>query len=345
MRIRHYLILISILVALVPQAHAAAGCAILTSAGPAPDFDCDGTPDGLDNCPEIPNSGQHDVNRNGVGDVCDLLIEEVVVEPDNRLRQGEFAHVVIRMINNRPFPIHDVEITARNERLEIDAAHRIPFVPSGEQAIADFWLKIPKCADTGRYGLSVASAFEGGSAEVQTQTLFVDEGTACGTQDGPLDTTIVNVFGKVDIDQGDSILTPITITNLGDSQATYHLGVEGVSGWGTWRIDPAASLQLQAGHQDTAYLYLDAENFAAGTKKVTLKVTSEGQQTLVPITVFVRAPAKSQIPFAAILQGLLIGLLILLLLVAIVIGIVRLMRERETVAIEPVKKKEVKTYY
>ncbi|MHB8634072.1 MAG: thrombospondin type 3 repeat-containing protein [Thermoplasmatota archaeon] len=46
------------------------------SSGPAranaPDYDHDGVPDAIDNCPTIPNADQADMDHDGIGDVCDL---------------------------------------------------------------------------------------------------------------------------------------------------------------------------------------------------------------------------------------------------------------------------------
>ncbi|MBL9121196.1 MAG: thrombospondin type 3 repeat-containing protein [Phycisphaerae bacterium] len=40
-----------------------------------PDSDFDGVPDPIDNCPFVPNPNQHDSNRDGVGDACEVYAE------------------------------------------------------------------------------------------------------------------------------------------------------------------------------------------------------------------------------------------------------------------------------
>jgi|GEM_PF-1353017 len=53
------------------------------------DRDGDGIPDGSDNCPDIPNPGQEDLNNNSVGDVCDILsvsdIQIIGMEDENKI--------------------------------------------------------------------------------------------------------------------------------------------------------------------------------------------------------------------------------------------------------------------
>jgi hypothetical protein len=319
--------LVALLAAIAaPAVHAQAGCAILTQDGYAPDQDCDNVPDFLDNCPTVPNADQRDINRNSVGDACDMLINEITVRPDNRLRQGDFAHITVRVLNNRGADLRDITINVRNRDLGIDAIDRIPFVPPGETAATDFWVKVPKCASAQSYPVSITASFKDAqgktSTEVETETLYVEQGNACKQQSGSLDNTIINVFGQTTVDRGGSAIIPIKIVNLGDSQATYQMSVQDLDGYATWRIDPAQRMTLSAGTSSTANLYLQTEAGAQpGQRDVTLTVISGNQKTTIPVQVYIRAPAAEQKPpFAALFQILFIILLIALIVAALIIA-------------------------
>jgi len=47
---------------------------LLQDMGWFPDFDLDGVPDAQDNCVNVPNPGQEDANKNGVGDACERSV-------------------------------------------------------------------------------------------------------------------------------------------------------------------------------------------------------------------------------------------------------------------------------
>lgn len=325
------------------------GCAVEGPGGYIPDSDCDGTPDRFDNCPSSPNSQQEDMNRNGVGDACDLLIEEILVMPDTHVRSGEFAHLLVRMINNRDRPLQDISAVVENDRLDVREVRGLDFLPAGESAELDFWFRIPKCARAQEYDLTITTRLADG-AQVHEIPIVVEQGEACGTADGPLDATIINVVGKVDIDRGQSALIPITITNLGESQATYHLAMGDLGEWGVWRIDPRASVTIPAGHEDAAYLHLQTNGRTkAGTAVLELIITADGQQTRIPIDVYVRAPFRSAAPiWPVILQAGVILLLIALIVAAIIVAVIHLREtgdDKKAPAIERVNEKKIKTNY
>lgn len=366
---------------LLPGVHAL-GCRVATSNGMLPDVDCDGVPDAFDNCPSVHNPDQYDTNRNGIGDACDSLIEEVHVNPDSHIQQGEMAHITARLINNRDADISDLALTITNKDLGIDTTDTLPFIPAGQTAVLDFWLPIPKCAKVQAYPLSISVAFQdpsvgARSTEVQKQTIYVEKNNVCNAAAGPLDNTIIKVFDQVDVDRGENALLPITIVNLNSEQVTYDLALDDQGMGGSWRIDPNSRVIIPAGHDDSRYLYVQTEQWTQpGTHTVVLSVTSGNQKTEVPIKVYVRGTQfASGVPiFPIIFQILLIVLVLALIVFAIVIAVRSTRRNgkqragnhevepyyddakptaakaartapRKTVSIEPAEERRAETYY
>ena len=353
------LLIIAVLSVIFAVPPATAYCSIGTNFGMMPDLDCDGIIDDVDNCPSVPNANQGDMNRNSIGDLCDLLIEEIMVNPDNHLRQGEIAHLTVRVVNKYEAGIGNIDVTVKNTELGIDAKQTLPYIPQGEVAALDFWIVIPKCARAKSYDLSVTASADG-SSETQRQSIIVDKSNACGTASGPLDYTIINVFNQADIEPGQDLIIPIKLVNLGDTQATYDLGVSDLGNWGTWRIDPAPRATLAAGHSDTLYLYLQSEEYVeAGKKSIELNVASAKQSTTVPIDLYVRVPKQKSAPWGPVLLQILFIIILLALIIAVVVIAVRKPRTsridvdkktetktpRKIVKIEEAEKSKLETYY
>ncbi len=315
-----------IAISLVAFSHAAQaapvqGCAALWNGDAVSDRDCDGVPDANDNCPLAANAQQQDLDRNGMGDACDPLAEQVVIEPDSHIRQGEFAHVTLRARNARDGPIGDVTISIAQRALGINETQAIALVPAGEAASADFWLRVPACAAPGAYALAISSSlrepYTGDVVrEMREATLTVEKGTACGNATGPLGATVISVLGETGIDRGENVVVPIAIANKGDEQATYQVSVDDLSGWGSWRME------------GTLYLYLSTGDMTPpGPRTIAISIASGGARTEVPITVTVRAlAAGAQQAGSIVLEAIAIGAIMVLIGIIGVLAVVQLNR-------------------
>jgi len=108
-RAAHLLLLLRIIVPFLVLLLVASGCALrkeglregscLSFAWPISDKDEDGIPDSADNCPQIPNKDQADLNGDGWGDVCDDIDGDLIadyldkwpLDPDNDLDQDGYG--------------------------------------------------------------------------------------------------------------------------------------------------------------------------------------------------------------------------------------------------------------
>jgi hypothetical protein len=70
---------------------------------PPPDQDKDGVPDFRDNCPAIPNPGQEDVDRDGIGSACES--EGEIVPPPPPPRPPQFTWKFIGVFGRADNPI------------------------------------------------------------------------------------------------------------------------------------------------------------------------------------------------------------------------------------------------
>jgi hypothetical protein len=314
-------------IALLAAPALAQGCGVATSAGWLADADCDSAPDAIDNCPGIPNSNQADANRNGAGDACDAVIGESAIRPDAHVKGGEIARYVARIGNNRAGPIPDLVIAVRNTELGIDVREEIGEVALGQSADVSLYMRVPRCAAAKVYRLSVASTFTEPSTgertvEEQSVPLTVERSDACTAAPSPFDETIVSVPGEIGIDRGEGVVIPITITNLGEAQRTYHVATDDLQGWASWRIDPP-SVIVPAGSEGQLALYIESsEEGTPGLHTVHITVTTENKTTTASVDVLVRAPLEvarrggAFLVQAALVLGFLIIAIVLIALIA-----------------------------
>lgn len=261
-----------ILLLLPVMAAASGSCAIETPNGLLMDRDCDGLDDYHDNCDLIHNPGQEDANRNGVGDVCDLLMTEIDLEPGTSVRQGEHLSIHVQVRNVNQEPIEHVQVRVRNQDLELDRPHYIPVLQSGEYRDIEFLLYIPKCSPPGQHELLFTLDHSMHASESRYQRIIVEKNGTCAA-DTVLDRTLLETFHQHEALPGETVTFPITLTNLNDQAVTYHLSVEDIRAYGTFRIEPNATLTIPSGKQEHAYVSVQVfENATSGRYSVPLTV-------------------------------------------------------------------------
>jgi hypothetical protein len=334
MGVTRYLMLLFALLTLLPMGLADTfqdglpinGCAIPTPNGLVQDRDCDGVDDFTDNCKYTPNTEQHDSNRNGIGDVCDLLVTSINLEPGTEVKQGTFFTVKIQLINNKEFMIEGIQTRIRQNGLDIDLSSFVDAMRPGEQRTIEFVLKAPSCATPGRYELTFTTDHNE-AARVFTQTRYqrieiIEKPGACNPSATSIDNTIVETITHQEAELGDRVVYPVTITNLNDQAKTYHLSLDDINYIGTYRIDPSPTFTVSSGKTHTVYLYVQTENFAPiGRNAIRFHLESEGVMDTNTVSLRLIKSTGTDVS-TVIVSAIQIGLILIVLALIIGAGIV-----------------------
>jgi len=320
------------------------GCAIPTPQGLVADRDCDGVDDFHDNCKYAPNTEQSDSNRNSIGDACDLLVTQILLDPGTEVKQGSLFTVRVQLINNKAYEIKDVQTRIRNNGLQLDTSTFIDAMQPAEQRNIDFILKAPGCVAPGRYELTFTTD-HAESGKVYTQTLYqritvIKSEGACDRSAETLDNTLLETITQQEAFPGDRVVYPIMITNLNGEAKSYHLRLQEIGHIGSYRIDPASNITVAAGKQQGLYLYVETEKFAPlGRNALNLILEADGasQQTTLTLRVIKPVGAPLQQVLATALQ---LGLIVIVLGLVLAAGIIAY--KRINGGEEPKQKKEGK---
>jgi hypothetical protein len=300
------------------------GCVIATDKGALQDADCDKAPDPFDNCPLTPNLDQIDRDHNGIGDACDLIIEEIRIEPETP-QQGRSMVVHVALLNNRAYPMHNMVVKAEVPALGVAASEDVPVIGPGERLRKELIMRVPDCAPAKFTDVAVMAEypFSPGQKEVFSQVVKVPvvSGGTCSQETGS-DKTVVTIMEVQDVDPIQGALYPFTIKNMQSESKAYVLSVTGTEQWGAAEVHPGTVIIVPGGESREGAIQVWAQPGVVGRRSFTFTVQAKDdtKQIVLLATVPQQAgsgPAQGQ----AILWAILIFVLIALVIAGAIIAV------------------------
>lgn len=308
------LMLLASVTAVLPGDPGFSGCVIAHQGQALRDVDCDRTPDAFDNCPLTNNPDQVDRDQNGIGDYCDLVIDEIVIEP-NAPMQGRSMIATVYVMNNRAYPMKNVVVKMEIPRLGVATNEDISVIAPGERAKRELLVRIPECAATRYTDIAIYAEypFAPGQSEVFQQHLKVPvvSGGTC-SQDPGADTTVVNILEIQDVHPESGALYPFTIHNMQSESRAYVLSTEGLEEWGYAEIHPGTVIVIPSGEARDGAIQVWAREGMSGRKGFTFTVQARDDVKQTLLTANVPEMVQPSNPGPQLFFGLLAFLLILL---------------------------------
>lgn len=225
------------------------GCVIKDARGQFDDGDCDRVPDVFDNCPLTLNPDQVDRDHNGIGDACDLVIDEIRIEPTEPM-QGRSMVVAAAITNNRAYPMRNMELKLEVPALGLTAGEDIAIIHPGERVRRELITRIPECAPARFTDVVVIAEypFSPGQKEVFSQPVRVPVmASGLCAADAGADRTVVNIIELQDVHPELGALYPFTIKNDQAESKAYLLGLTGLDPWGFAQIEPGSIIVVPPG--------------------------------------------------------------------------------------------------
>lgn len=295
------------------------GCYISTGHGLLDDLDCDKVPDFVDNCVLVPNPDQMDQTMNGLGDSCDLVIDDIKVEPGIAL-QGRSMITTIKLTNYREYDMRNLVVKAESNTLGI-GDHVIIDVASLATKEAEVIMRVPDCAAPGEYDLfvTIEYPYTSGKKEVFIRgvKIKVQESGLCA----PLATqTIIDINEIQDVHPIEGAYYPFVIKNNEMFSKAYTLSIEGIEAWGNAQIEPGTRIIVPAGETREGAIHVLANEGVTGKQSFFLIIASDDDAKQVPLLADIPDPiiSPNKITFFNWLTTTLIVIAIIIIIVLVI---------------------------
>ncbi|MBW3020857.1 hypothetical protein KY334_06165 [Candidatus Woesearchaeota archaeon] len=255
-----------------------------------------------------------------------IQVKDVLLHPANGVKAGSSVLVTARVTNRGEKDEEDVKVTARVPALNLEDSYYIEEVEEDESKTSEeLYLRIPACVKAGTYDVEVEVEFDEGEETVTaTKELVVMEGDFCEANEVEDVKTKIAVGSQVQqMTAGKAGTTySLAITNPGSAAKTYTLAVSGVDAWGTYRVDPTATVLVNGGETKPVFVFVSAsEEATEGQKPFAVTIASGAESQTVQYYANVMKEESSLNNWA---KYVLIALIVVLIVIGLIIGFSRM---------------------
>jgi len=264
----------------------------------------------------------------GVDEEDAVIVKDYSFSPSSTIAAGRAFTAMVRVQNIGDDDLDDVKVIVSIPELNVRDSEYLDELEADEkETLEEFLLRIPDCASPGVYDVEIEVEFDEYESATETAQITVLSGDSCVVQAAE-GKTVVTVPETQEVSAGSEVAFPIMIANQGTSARTFTITVSGVETWGTSRLSPSSVVVVPAGDSKTVYLYVEADEDAAGEKVFMTTVTSEDDSEAIPLTANVVAGEGA----AGLKRGLevaLVVLVIILIIIGLIIGFNKLRGQDE----------------
>jgi hypothetical protein len=249
------------------------------------------------------NQEQGDVDQNGIGDACDLLISEISIEPETPM-QGRSMIVSVALTNNRPYAMQNMVLKSEVPKLGMAISEDLPAIPAGERIRRELVMRVPECAAIKPVDVAIIAEYPVALDQKEVFShllrLPIQESGQC-SKDPQNDRTTVEILELQDV-TGQGAVYPFTITNSQAESRAYVLNVDGLGDWGDATIYPGSVVVVAPGETSEGAVQLFVKDSTAkGKRSFTFTVQSRDESKQVTLTASIPervVPSKPSWSFA-----------------------------------------------
>lgn len=266
-----------------------------------------------------------------------VSIYDVIMSPSKAVEAGEPLFLSVRVENNGDELEEDIKVTVSIPELGIeDSTYVDELLPDycdnsddyckddyddrDAQSTEDLVLFVPTDAISDTYDVLVTVSYDRGHETSEEKFLVEVKGQDSAVE--PENQALVTVdSASRSVEAGKGVVYTLSVANLGETESTYAVSVEGVGSWGDSRVDPAF-VTVAPGETGEAFVYITADQEATeGLKTFTVKV-KDGESVVAQSTLEANVSGVAQSDDSVVKKALEIGFIVLVALLVLLVIIV-----------------------